>query len=78
VATGEKVAFELRNGDVIVTRADAGHEDPAIAAFLSLLEQDIRQGKHLGPLPDTLAQAMLANLEHPVDLDEDMEGDVAL
>jgi antitoxin PrlF len=78
VTTGEKVAFELRDGDVIVTRADAEHEDPAIGAFLGLLEQDIRQGKHAGRLPDPLAQAMLANLEHPLDLDEDIEGEVAL
>ena len=78
VTTGGKVSFELRGGDVIVTRANAEHEDPAIGAFLGLLEQDIRQGKHVGKLPDDLAQAMLANLELPVDLDEDIEGEVAL
>jgi len=78
VAPGGKVSFELRGGEVIVTRADAEHEDPAIGAFLGLLEQDIRQGKHVGNLPDELAQAMLANLEHPVDLNEDIEGKVAL
>ena len=72
------MSFELRGGEVIVTRADAEHEDPAIGAFLGLLEQDIRQGKHVGNLPDDLAQAMLANLEHPVDLNEDIEGEVAL
>jgi len=78
VTTGGKVSFELRSGVVIVTRADAEHEDPAIGAFLGLLEQDIRQGKHLGKLPDDLAEAMLANLPHPVDLDADIEGEVAL
>jgi antitoxin PrlF len=78
VTMGGKVSFELRGGEVIVTRADAEHEDPAIGAFLDLLEQDIRQGKHVGNLPDDLAQAMLANLGHPVDLDEDIEGEVAL
>lgn len=78
VTTGGKVSFELRGGEVVVNRADAEHEDPAIGAFLGLLEQDIRQGKHVGNLPDDLAQAMLANLEHPVDLNEDIEGEVAL
>ncbi len=78
VTTGGKVSFELRGGEVIVTRADAEHEDPAIGAFLGLLEQDIRQGKHVGNLPDDLTQAMLANLEHPMDLNEDIEGEVAL
>ena len=78
VTTGGKVSFELRGSEVIVTRADAEHEDPAIGAFLHVLEQDIRQGKHVGNLPDDLAQAMLANLGHPVDLDENIEGEVAL
>ena len=75
---GGKVSFELRGGEVIVTRADAEHEDPAIGALLGLLEQDIRQGKHIGNLPDGFAQAMLANLGHPVDIDENIEGDVAV
>lgn len=78
VTTGGKVSFELRGSEVIVTRADAEHEDPAIGAFLGVLEQDIRQGKHVGGLPDDLAQAMLDNLGQPVDLDEDIEGEVAL
>lgn len=78
VTTGGKVSFELRGSDVIVTRADAEHEDPAIGAFLHLLEKDIRQGKHVGNLPDDLAQAMLAKLGQPVDLDEDIEGDVVI
>lgn len=78
VTMGGKVSFELRGGEVIVSRADAEHEDPAIGAFLHLLEKDIRQGKHVGNLPDDLAQAMLANLGHPVDLDEDIEGEVVI
>lgn len=78
VTTGGKVCFELRGSDIVVTRADSEHEDPAIGAFLSLLEQNIREGKQLGSLPDTLAQAMLANLEQPVDLDEAIDGDVNL
>ena len=78
VTTGGKVSFELRGGEVIVTRVDAEHEDPAIGAFLGVLEQDIRLGKHVGNLPDDLARAMLANLDHPVDHHEDIEGEVAL
>ena len=78
VTAGAKVSFELRGNEVVVTRADAGHDDPDIGAFLALLEADIRQGKHVGSLSDDLARAMLANLEHPVDLDEDIEGEVAL
>ena len=42
VDVGAKVAFELHeNGRVIVSRADAEHEDPAIGAFLDLIAGDI-------------------------------------
>ncbi|MHB1292425.1 MAG: AbrB/MazE/SpoVT family DNA-binding domain-containing protein [Sulfuricella sp.] len=55
------------------------HEDAAIGAFRSLLERDIKSGMHLrATLPDDLAQAMLANLHHAVDLDEEINGEVAL
>jgi antitoxin PrlF len=76
---GGKVAFDLRGSQVIVTRADElPHEDPAIGSFLSLLESDIRSGKHLCNLPDDLMQAMLVTLKQPVDLAADIQGDVDL
>ncbi len=78
VNSGDKLSFELRGSEVVMTRADTEHEDPAIGAFLDLLEKDIRQGKHVRGVPDDLAQAMLARLERPVQLDEDIEGEVAL
>ena len=61
VDIGAKVAFDLRDGEVIVTRVKADHEDPAIGAFLSLLEADIRSGRHIGSLPDGLARAQWKN-----------------
>jgi len=76
---GGKVAFDLRGSQVIVSRADeTPHEDPAIGAFLALLEADIRTGQNLSSLPDDLVQAMLTNLNQPLDLGADIEGDVAL
>ncbi|QOC23796.1 type II toxin-antitoxin system PrlF family antitoxin [Wenzhouxiangella sp. AB-CW3] len=79
VTAGAKISFELRGDKVIVTRGThAEHEDPAIGAFLAVLEADIRQGSHVGALPEDLAQAMLANLGHEVDLDEDIKGAVSL
>ena len=72
------MAFDLRGTDVIVTRADEEHEDPAIVAFMTLLEDDIKSGKHLNTLPDNIAQAMLANLNPIANLDEDIIGEVAL
>jgi len=79
VGVGGKVAFDLRGSQVIVSRAeDDPHEDPAILGFLCLLEKDIRTGRHITALPDDLARSLTAALSQPVDLDADIEGDVAL
>jgi antitoxin PrlF len=78
VTTGGKVAFELRDGEVVVTRAEAEHEDPAIGAFLGLLEADIGEGRSVRGLPEDLARAMLENVGKAEDLDEEIEGEVAL
>lgn len=76
---GGKVAFDLLGSQVIVSRVEnQEHKDPAIAGFLSLLEQDIRTGQHLPNLPEDLVHSMLAALKNPVDLDEEIVGDVAL
>lgn len=78
VDSGGKIAFDVKDGEIVVTRAVAEHEDPAIGAFLSLLEADIRTGRNLQSLPDDLAKAMLANARHAADLDDDIDGKVAL
>jgi antitoxin PrlF len=78
VTTGGKLAFELRGDEVVVTRAEAEHEDPAIGAFLNLLEADIREGRNVRALPKELARAMVANVRHPRDVDEEIEGEVVL
>jgi antitoxin PrlF len=79
VGYGGKVAFELRGSQVVVTRVeDEPHEDPAIGSFLALLEKDIQSGRRVTTLPDDVAHAMLDSLKHPVDLDEAIEGDVAV
>jgi antitoxin PrlF len=79
IDVGGKVTFELQGETVIVTRAtDAAHEDPAIAGFLSLLEQDIRSGRQIKDFPKPLLRKMLAAAEQSVDLHAEIEGDVAL
>src|SRR3546814_12191687 len=78
VDAGGKVAFDLRDGEVIVTRADAEHEDPAIGAFLSLLARDIEAGRNVHGLPEDLARALLEQAGHGVKLDEEIAGEVAL
>ena len=78
VDTGGKVAFDLRDGEVVVTRADAEHEDPAIGAFLGLLARDIEAGRNVHGLPEDLARAMLEHAGHGVNLDEEIDGKVEL
>lgn len=78
VDAGGKVAFDLRDGDVVVTRVDTEHEDPAIVAFLGLLARDIKAGRNVRGLPKDLARAMLEQVGHRVKLDEEIDGEVAL
>ena len=79
VDVGAKVAFALHeNGRVVVSRADAEHEDPAIGAFLDLLSNDIRAGRQLRGLPDDLVEGMLEHAQRDVRLDDDIDGDVDL
>ena len=79
VDIGGKVAFDLLGSQVIVTRVENEfHEDPAIEGFLALLEKDIASGQHISTLPRDLARSMLSAIKRPVDLNEDIDGDVAL
>ena len=78
VDTGGKVAFDLRGGEVVVTRADVEHEDPAIAAFLTLLARDIEAGRNVRGLPEDLARTMLEHAGHKVDLGDDFDEDVEI
>ena len=57
---------------------DSDFDDPAIGAFLSLLESDLRAGRRVQSLPDDLAWAMLASAEQAVNWDGFIGGDVAL
>ena len=50
----------------------------SIRGFLALLEKDLASSRHITTLPDDLARAMLARLGKPVDLTEDIQGDVVL
>jgi antitoxin PrlF len=78
VDTGSKLAFEVRDDEVVVRRARPEHQDEVIGAFLALIETDIRAGRSVRSLPGSLARALVANARHGADLAEDIEGDVAL
>jgi len=78
VDTGGKVAFDLMGSEIVISRVNEQHEDPAILGFLSLLEKDIQSGQHINNLPDDLANAMFNALGKSADFNEDIIGDVAL
>jgi antitoxin PrlF len=78
IDTGGKIAFDVRGGEIVVSRVETTHEDPAIGAFLGLLEADIRGGRNLTTLPEDLAQTMLANANHLLNPDEEIDGEVAI
>lgn len=77
VTTGSKLTFRLRGDEVVVARADQDHTDPAIGAFLQLLEQNIQTGRHVSSLPEGLRASMEQHAIEAVG-GEDIEGDVAL
>lgn len=79
VDVGGKVAFDLIDNRVTVSRATGEpHEDPAIARFLTLLEQDVMSGHHIATLPDELVRSMMTAIGKPIDPHEEIEGDVAV
>jgi antitoxin PrlF len=76
---GGKVAFDFDGAAIVVTRAAVSeHTDPAIAGFLALVEQDIVAGRNVTGLPAALTKSLKKALKTPVDLAEEIEGDVAL
>src|SRR5438105_704553 len=76
---GGRIAYRIENGRVTLHNPDAEHRDPALAAFLGLIEDDIAAGRNVRGLPAGLAAAMRRALKAAkVDLDEKVEGDVSL
>lgn len=75
---GGRIAFRVSDGGVTVCRAD--DEDPAIDSFLSFLAADLKRHpeavKALGPELAARITALTADV--PVDLDDAIDGDVAL
>jgi antitoxin PrlF len=79
VDCGGKIAYRIEDGRVTVHNPEADDRDPALTAFLGLIEKDIAAGRNLSGLPTGVAAALRRALkEIRVDLDEKLEGDVAL
>jgi antitoxin PrlF len=69
---------DLHEGPIVVTRADAEHEDSAIGAFLNLMARDIESGRNVRDLPEDLVRAMREHAGDNVSVDEDFDEDVGL
>ncbi len=74
---GSRLAFTLRGNEIVITEENE-HNDPAVASFLSLLEQDIAHGRHVSTLPDDLAKSLVTALEHDQGHNQEISGDVDL
>ncbi len=74
---GGRIAFRVEGERVTVHRA-AEDADPAIAAFLSMLEGDIASGNVRADLPQDVRRALaeVAGLE--IDPDEEIKGEVEI
>lgn len=81
VDCGGKVAFRIEGGRVTLRNPTAEHHDPALGAYLALIEKDLAAGRNLRDLPNGLARAMKRVMgEVPFELDESksLEGDSVL
>ncbi|WP_028575002.1 type II toxin-antitoxin system PrlF family antitoxin [Desulfonatronovibrio hydrogenovorans] len=74
---GSRLAFILLGNEIVITRENE-HNDPAVASFLNLLEQDIAHGRHVSTLPDDLVKSLVTALEHNQGHDQEISGDVDL
>ena len=79
VPEGGHVVVRATEGRVTIEPVQEEHRDPAIGAFLRLLEKDIVAGRNVGAIPEDLLERLEQVLEDvDVDLDEPIEGEVCL
>jgi antitoxin PrlF len=79
VDRGGKIAYRIEDGRVTINNPETEHGDPVLRAFLELIAKDIAAGGGVRDLPPDVAAAMRRAIEGGgVDLDEKLEGDVAL
>jgi antitoxin PrlF len=79
VTYGGKIAYRVEPGGVTLHNAEAEHADPALGAFLQLVEKDIAAGRNVRPLPGELMTLMRRVLKRvKVDLDAPIAGKIDL
>ncbi len=76
---GGRIAFRVSDGGVTVARADSD-EDPAIETFLGFLAQDIKRRPEAvkALAPDLAARIASLTGDMPINLDDEIDDDVAL
>ena len=76
---GTRMAFELHDdGRVVVSLADEMHEDPALGAYLDLLDKDIDAGRNVHDMPEDVAAVLTEAAERNAPLDDPIIGNVDL
>jgi antitoxin PrlF len=79
VGRGGKIAYRIDNGRVTLHNPQTDHRDPALGAYLGLIEKDLAAGRNVRNLPAALTAAMRRAMKQvKVDLDEKLDGDVVL
>ena len=76
---GGRIAFRVGDGGVTVSRVDE-QDDPAIVSFLDFLAEDIKHHPERVKVlsPDLAARIAALVDDNPVNLDDEIVGDVAL
>lgn len=78
VPDGGRIVVRTEGDRVILESAEDEHSDPAIGAFLAMMEADIAAGR-VTTIPDDLLAALRRAVDHAdVDPDAPIEGDVCL
>lgn len=80
LAPGDRVVWQVADDRVVLTKApaDTAHADPAIRAFLTFLERDIRAGTLVAELPPEVMESLDELRALDVDPDAEIEGETVL
>ncbi len=80
IEPGDKIEYSIEGDHVVIRRMDddAG-EDPAIGAFLDFLERQMTtHPERLQPITTDLMERMRSVSDPDIDIDEEIEGPVAI
>lgn len=78
ITAGTKLHCRLVGREIHLVIGNDDHEDPALEAFLSLLETDIRYAGNLSSLPTELEERMIRLANDTVNLEAEIVGEVEL